>query len=463
MRRLQRWRAACLGVLLLSWLAPAGATELAEDELADAGLALIFADAETRAAASKDLVSRGKPDVVAHFILAMRFTQVEDERFGAALRALTGYRGTTWFDWMLWQESRPDIRPHPSFASMLIALMTRIDPRFEGFLAPFLHEPGRQRVRLEEVVWGGVPVDGIPPLDRPKRIAAAEAGYLADDDLVFGLAIAGDTRVYPLRIMGWHEMLNDVVGGQPVSLAYCTLCGAGILYDTRQPGDAAAMEFSTSGLLYRSNKLMYDRKTRSLWNQFSGEPVSGPLADSGLRLRQLPLTIASWADWRTRHPGTTVLSLDTGHRRDYGSGVVYRDYFASPGLMFPAAVDETRLKPKDQVFVMSEPGAWRAWPLSAFNDPPVLNDAIGQREVVLIGEAATRTVRAYERAGQRFVKADGAMALRAGDGTGWRIEEEFLQGPGGQRLPRLPGHVAYWFAWDNYFGAQGTLYPDPPR
>lgn len=131
--------------------------------------------------------------------------------------------------------------------------------------------------------------------------------------------------------------------------------------------------------------------------------------------------------------------------------------------MFPAAVDETRLKPKDQVFVMSEPGAWRAWPLSAFNDPPVLNDAIGQREVVLIGEAATRTVRAYERAGQRFVKADGAMALRAGDGTGWRIEEEFLQGPGGQRLPRLPGHVAYWFAWDNYFGAQGTLYPDPPR
>ena len=115
-------------------------------------------------------------------------------------------------------------------------------------------------------------------------------------------------------------MLNDVVGGVPVTLAYCTLCGSGILYDARVPGDDEPFVFGSSGLLYRSNKLMYDQATHSLWSQFTGRPVVGPLTGSGIELAVLPVAIASWRDWRDRHPDTQVLSLDTGYDRDYARG-----------------------------------------------------------------------------------------------------------------------------------------------
>ena len=298
----------------------------------------------------------------------------------------------------------------------------------------------------------------IPSLDGPAMIAAAEADYLLDEDLVFGVAINGDVRAYPLRIMGWHEMFNDVGGGVPVALAYCTLCGAVILFETKLEGRSPAFVFGSSGFLYRSNKLMFDRTTFSLWNPFTGEPVNGPLRGSGIRLKMRPVLITSWADWRARHPKTTVLSLDTGHARDYGLGVVYRDYFASPNLMFPVVVqDESRLKRKDYVFGMREFGAAKAWPLDVFAGGAVINDRVGDKPVVLIGDDATRSARAYYRGEASFAKADSPDRLR-GPGGVWRIEEAFLRGPNGERRARAPGHVAYWFAWADYMGAKSELY-----
>lgn len=178
------------------------------------------------------------------------------------------------------------------------------------------------------MTWGGVHRDTIAPLDHPTLIAPTEADYLRDDDLVFGVEINGDIRAYPLRIMGWHEMFNEVIGGVPVALAYCTFCGAGILFETQIDGRYEPFIMSTTGFLYRSNKLMYDRQTQSMWNQFTGKPVSGVLRGSGISLRQRPVTIAPWGEWRARNPGGKVLSLSIGHTVDYGSGVVYRDYFA---------------------------------------------------------------------------------------------------------------------------------------
>ena len=253
-------------------------------------------------------------------------------------------------------------------------------------------------------------------------------------------------------------MFNDVIGGVPVALAYCTLCGAGILFETQVAPRTEAFVFGSSGLLYRSNKLMFDRATSSLWNQFTGEPVAGPLVESGIRLSIRPVAITSWANWRRRHPETKVLSLETGHRRDYGSGVVYRDYFSRPGLMFPALVgDESRVKRKGYVFGMRGPATARAWPLSAFEGGRVINDALGEVPVVLVGEAKTRTVRAYARAGHRF-KAASELDRIAGPGGLWRLEEDALVGPAGERLGRLAGHIAYWFAWDGYMGVQSSLY-----
>jgi len=203
---------------------------------------------------------------------------------------------------------------------------------------------------------------------------------------------------------------------------------------------------------------MFDRQTKSLWNQFTGEPVSGPLAHSGIALKIRPTTITSWADWRARHPDTKVLSLETGHIRDYDSGVVYRDYFASPDLMFPTITDQTRLLQKDYVYGIRVAGGSKAWPLKAFAAEPVINDQVGFSNVVLIGDAQTRTVRAYDRGDFSF---SGNGTNLNGPGGIWETTEDALIGPNGQHLPRVPGHVSYWFAWDGYLGAGSELYEAP--
>ncbi|MEM6356702.1 MAG: DUF3179 domain-containing (seleno)protein [Pseudomonadota bacterium] len=390
-------------------------------------------------------------------VLAHRFSPLPRTETAAIMARITGEPPSLdWFDWMLWQEAHPEVRPTAGYVGLKRAVFEAIDPEFEIFLRDPWLEPERARIRFEEVTWGGVRKDGIPSLDNPTLIGAGEATYLRDSDPVFGVSINGDVRAYPLRIMGWHEMFNEVIGGVPVALAYCTLCGAGILFETQIAGRPAPFVFGSSGFLYRSNKLMFDRETHTLWNQFTGRPVIGPLVENGIELRQRPVTIQPWGEWRAANPETRVLSLDTGHARDYGSGVVYRDYFASGELMFPALVNRQVLKQKDYVFGIRQRGAARAWPLEVFRGGRVINDAVGDTAVVLIGDAAGRTVRAYERGARRFeAAADGGLSE---GGERWEITEEALIGPGGTRMPRVAGHIAYWFAWDNYLGLRAELY-----
>ena len=410
---------------------------------ADAAIAVILAAKRT--------------DLIAGLILALRFNRDREPQINAALRTLTGAdRPANWFDWMLWQEAHPKIIPDPSYAAFMRNLHLQIDPNFDGFLKPEYLRRDRMGIRIEEIAWGGVVKDGIPSLDNPAMIAAGDADYMRDDDLVFGVAINGDLRAYPLRIMGWHEMFNDVIGGVPVALAYCTLCGAGILYDTKVAGRTKPLVFGSSGFLYRSNKLMFDRATQSLWNQFTGKPVVGKLANSGITLSQRPVVIDTWENWRAANPGTTILSLNTGHRRNYGSGVVYNDYFASPDLMFPALANQDLQRQKDYVFGIQQFGAAKAWPIKAFARRPVINDAVGDVAVVVIGDADTRSARAYERSGLTFARKGGALV--SGDGAVWTIGEEALTAADGRSLARVAGHVAYWFAWDGYLGDVAELY-----
>ena len=408
-------------------------------------------------AAIAAIVAAKRTDLIAGLILSLRFTRNRDVQIQDALRALTGAdRPAEWFDWMLWQEAHPEVIPDPSYAEFMRDLHLQIDPNFDVFFKPEYLRRDRMGIRIEEIAWGGVVKDGIPSLDSPAMIAASDADYMRSDDLVFGVAINGDVRAYPLRIMGWHEMFNDVIGGVPVALAYCTLCGAGILYDTRVAGRAKPLVFGSSGFLYRSNKLMFDRATHSLWNQFTGNPVVGRLADSGIKLAQRPVVIASWENWRNANAGTTILSLETGYRRNYDSGVVYQEYFASPDLMFPAVADQGRQRQKDYVFGIQQFGAAKAWPIEAFARRPVINDAVADVAVVVIGDAETRSARAYERGELEFARRNGALV--SGDGTTWTMGEEALIAPDGRSLPRVAGHVAYWFAWDGYLGDAAELY-----
>jgi hypothetical protein len=197
---------------------------------------------------------------------------------------------------------------------------------------------------------------------------------------------------------------------------------------------------------------MYDQETHSLWNQFTVRPVVGPLTGSGIELAVRPAAITTWKHWLAHHPDTKVLSLDTGFdRRPYAS------YFSSADLMFPVLVEDTRLKPKDYVFALRSGVNEKAWPLSEFAGGQVINDRIGTLDIVLIGDAASRTVRAYDARGRDFTATFGDFTATFGDadtveseGHSWMIEEESLTSVDAQTLPRLPGHIAYWFAWSGY-------------
>lgn len=413
---------------------------------------------EDKRAPIEALAATNDKSLIPTLVLAMRWTG-SNIYVAEALSELADKKITHWHEAYDYQELNPQIKPHESYHAIKMKLLGNTDKRFLEFFAGEFGKPENTKIRLEEITWGGVLVDGITSLDNPDMIEASEADYLLEDDLVFGVEINGDIRAYPLRIMGWHEMFNDTIGGVPVALAYCTLCGAGILFETLVEGREKPLVFGSSGLLYRSNKLMFDRETNSLWNQFTGAPVVGPLVQTDIKLKIRPNTITTWADWKAKHPNTKVLSLETGYARNYGSGVTYQAYFASPDLMFPAVVgDETTAKRKDYVFGIREVGAAKAWPIKAFQNTPVINDSVGLKNVVLIGDANTRTVRAYERGNDEtfMLSEQGVLTSKTGD---WDLNEDFLVSKDGKnKRSRVPGHVAFWFAWDNYLGVKSEIY-----
>ncbi len=441
----------CLSVAAPGLSAAADGTADGKDADALTQALRLFATDSKRREALRFMRERGSEDMVAPLIFALRYLGPDARTEVAyALRDITGERGPgdDWFEWMLWQQARPDIQPFASFDTFQRTLFRRIDERFGAFLyAGVAHE-----IRLEEIVWGGVRKDGIPALDHPAFVRAEEADYLRDREPVFGVAINGDVRAYPYRILDWHEMANDTVGGVPVALAYCTLCGSAILFDRRRTDGAEAFRFGSSGFLYRSNKLMYDQATHSLWNQFTGRPVVGTLQGSGVELPVLPLVTTSWGEWRSTHPDTLVLDPDTGYERDYRPGAPYGSYFASRDLMFPARVESKALDAKAEVFALRISGSEKAWPLKAFRGGRVINDQVGVLKLVVIGDARTRTVRAYRSGGRRFEKAGEHPGKVRADGETWTVREDGLHGPDGTVLSRLPGHLAYFFAWNGYLG-----------
>ncbi len=430
---------------------------------------LLSANREVQTAAREKLLIAGDPRAVALFIELLRASQIglilgAPEEYGAALDELSGEAfGADWPAWVEWYGAT-DLEPPPGFTGWKGQLLARIDPGF----ADFLYDGAPSALRPEEIQWGGVLIDGIPALDNPAMIAAAEADYVQPEEPVFGLEINGDARAYPLRILDWHEMVNDVIGGVPVSIAYCTLCGAAITYDDRA-SNGEVYDFGSSGLLYRSNKLMYDRQTRTLWNQLTGRPVLGPLVAEEVTLNVLPIVLTSWAGWQAQHPETQVLDINTGYSRTYELGAAYGDYFAAEGTMFPVWQRSGLLADKAQIYALTIAGLPKAYPLELLTAEQVVNDVVGETPVVLVAargivEAAGSSlrggpvtyqagaeVRAFERGEHTFVAGPGPDVILDESGASWVVREDGLHGPASEMLPRLPGHLAYWFGWFAFF------------
>ena len=257
--------------------------------------------------------------------------------------------------------------------------------------------------------------------------------------------------------------------GRPVMLAYCTLCGSGILYDTFVPDLVVAgesrgptvLEFGSTGLLMRSNKVMYDRNTQTAWNAMTGEPAFGPLATTDIRLPILPVVVTDWATWVEEHPDTSVLSLDTGFRRDYRNGAAYSDYFNDPNfIMFPVWQQDTSEQAnKDVIFALTINDTPKAYPLATIIPEQVTNDTLAGQDVVIVSrqtpdrefyEPGGAAVRAYDRDGHTFVPGESSGQIIDENGVAWRLTEDAIISDDGEELARIPGHLAFWFGWYSY-------------
>ena len=284
-------------------------------------------------------------------------------------------------------------------------------------------------------------------------VAARDANWLKGDDIVFGVAIDGDVRAYPKRILAWHEMFKDRIGGRELAGVYCTLCGALVLYDVTVNG--VQHELGTSGFLYRSNKLMYDHATKSMWSTLTGTPVVGALVGKGIELQPLYVVTTTWKEWRQRHPGTQVLSLDTGHQRDYSEGAAYRDYFATDRLMFNVPTRDDRLPNKTEVLALrfaQAPGEALAVAADFLASHPVYQNRLGAVNFVVLTDTSGAN-RVYESQGVTFAQWDQRATVRDSGGDTWQVDEAALTSAAGKSLKRLPAHRAFWFGWHAAFPA----------
>lgn len=300
---------------------------------------------------------------------------------------------------------REEVTAPPGYFGWKRSLYVGVHDAWVPFFDP------KAKLDWREVTWGGVLRDGIRALTDPPVVPARRGTWLRDDDVVFGLVVGDAARAYPRRVLEVHELVNDTLGGRRIALPYCTLCGAPIPYFTDDvPGVGDPLELRTSGLLRRSNKLMYDVQTESLFDQFNGHAVSGPLGRAGVTLRRLPITVTTWGAWKRAHPDTTVTPKEIDGRAYGPDPLGERD---DAGPIFPVGKIDPRLEPQEVVLGVRTPaGAAVAFPVAK----------------------ADRTL----RGGGRVELGGVILRLRAGGLSA------FFEGR------ELVSHEAYWFAWSQF-------------
>lgn len=230
-----------------------------------------------------------------------------------------------------------------------------------------------------KIVPGGPPKDGIPSIDEPKFVTVEEADrWIQDKEMVLTVIYKGVKRVYPLQILVWHEIVNDYIAGDPVLITYCPLCGTGIAYERTVRGEA--VEFGTTGKLYNSNLVMYDRKTDTYWSQIDGLAIMGELA--GEKLKPVTIDTVVWREWKKIHPDSEVLSQETGYTRPYGRDP-YASYYEDSLVLFQVEKRDDRIHPKTVVYGIKVGGVYKAYREEELKELGAIIDVVGGVRVEL--------------------------------------------------------------------------------
>lgn len=357
-----------------------------------------------------------------------------------------------------------DDGPRPSQRPAAGGPSTSDDGAIAGFRAqaPWQTDFSKRAVPFSEIIRGGPTRDGIPPIDRPQFETAQRVDWLADDEPVVALTHRGETRAYPIQILMWHEVVNDVVGEAPVVVTFCPLCNTAIAFDRAL--DGVVYDFGVSGLLRHSDLIMWDRQTQSWWQQATGEAIVGALA--GKQLKFLAAAIVPWGQFRDAHSDALVLSRDTGHSRPYGDNpYVGYDAIGQSPFLYEGRLDE-RLQAMERVVAVDVGGETAAYPFSLLAERLVVEDTVGgERIVVLYDPGAKSPLDAPSIRGSREIGAaavyrptlDGRELRfeRRGDdivdiatGSVWNVLGRAKAGPlRGQALEPVVHGNHFWFAW----------------
>jgi len=235
-------------------------------------------------------------------------------------------------------------------------------------------------VKFDSLYQGCPARDCIPSIDEPRYVPADQAAsFLGDDELVMAIEHQGVKRAWPVRILDFHEIVNDTIAGDPIAVTWCPLCGSGVAFERRVDGEV--VELGVSGVLHDSDLVMYDRKTESLWQQITGKAIMGPAL--GGSLKQVPVTMTTWENWRASHPDTTVLSPETGFDMDYGDSRRYADYEESDRLAFPAARRDFSVHPKTVVHGFRIDGKALAVTDALFDENDSVETTLGDKKLTI--------------------------------------------------------------------------------
>ena len=312
-------------------------------------------------------------------------------------------------------------------------------------------------IPLDKIKDGGPPKDGIPSIDNPVFATVSNSQFMSDSDIVIGLEINDQAKAYPLFILVWHEIVNDNVGGLPVAVTFCPLCYTNQVFE--RIIDGQEVEFGTSGKLYNSNLLMYDRLTESYWSQALGIAVKGEM--TGYQLNLVPFDVITWGDWKKLHQDTLVLTTDTGYLRSYATDP-YGNYYTESRIMFPVEYSDDRMHPKEIIVGFNLDGIYKAYKQNDIESKTVINDSIGDTSILLMSLYPENS-RAFERIIDGkildFKYLDGKITDTQTNSE-WNYDGLAISGKYvGKQLERLPIEPGFWFEWVA-FHPQTLVYGD---
>lgn len=374
------------------------------------------------------------------------------------LTIITGHEFKNSYDWAIWISSEPPPLPD-GYIGWKGHLLSIVDERY----IHLLNDELLLGVRPEEFVWSRLAIDEQIPLTNPRMMHRQEQRYLSPDDVVFGVFLNGQARAYPQRILAWHELVYDEVGGDPLFVTNCVPCGGTAVYEAIA-SDSRSYHLGNTGLVYHSRHLFYDTETHSLWDQLTGDAITGDAFASEVSLIPIPVVRTTWEEWSSRHPSTAVLSLDTGTYHNYDSGAAIAEEIASAGPYFPAPIPvNDNLEIKERVLGLEIEGSTRAYPLSKLEAAGIVQDSLAGQDIVLISQEPGRGVSVYQSHDILLSFVQGPLdALEAVDNAGerWFLDEAMLVNViDGRVRHAIPARIAYWFAWANAF-PETTVWED---